>query len=105
VARLSVTVTAPMAVAPVDVPTAPEPRSAEAGTVMPSTPVVVTANVTVVSSEQDPVKAMVQVGAAGSDRMDVAAAAGKADPMMSAPHAATPPAVILNSGLCMEFPP
>jgi hypothetical protein len=34
-------------------------------------------------------------------RPAVAAAAGKADAKMSAPHAATLPAVTRNSGLCM----
>src|SRR5580658_2959238 len=99
--RLSVTVTAPrLPTVPMVVPTAPEPRSTgPSGTVTPRAPVDVTSNVTMVPSEV-PGPAAGAAGAAVSARPEVAAVAGRAVAMMSAP-AATPPAVIRNSGLRM----
>lgn len=83
--------------------TAPVPReTGPAGTVTSSVPVDETVNVTGVSSlGPGPFCDSAIVSA----RVDVAAPAGKAEAMMSAPHAATPPAVMRNSGLCMVFPP
>jgi len=76
------------------VPTGPEPRkTGPVGTVTLSVPVDETVNVAMVPS------------LGPGPEVVVDAAAGRADAKMSAPHAATLPAVSTNSGLCMVFPP